>query len=615
MRTAVWAVIIMLVLTGVAYVYLFKNSEARTLENLKIYVAARVESERFLFDLARDNMRAFADEYLEMYLSDTTFGDEEFERFFFRDEHGATRLRPEYFSGVEHRKGLRFKGVSAFIGNNQKELSPEFKRRLVLSYFLVARLGPAWVNRFANLHVSMPENALLIYWPETAWGLNARPDLVMTDGAVIKATLQKFNPERKPVWTGLYYDLTANHWMITYQHPLDHEGRHLLSASLDVYLDDLMNRMVARHIESSYNFIVSLDGKLVAHPERLHQAKERKGVLDIEKLEDPALSRMYEILLASAVGMGEKPLVLYDERGENYLATMKIPGPEWLFVTVYPKRLLFEQAHESARLIPVLGALFFFSFMAVVVLVLRKNVAEPIGVLRRTSEGITEGDYSLLSDKQFDRMVGAPNEVGLLGRAFRDMAFAIRDASRVLEEKIAVRTSELAAANKQLEELSLLDPLTKAFNRRAFDRDMEGAFDQVQQGKGNFALMLCDVDFFKLYNDTYGHEAGDRALQRIIEAMAASVRPEDRVYRYGGEEIMLLLNAPYLGKAKEIAERVLEAVRSLKMEHSACPWGKLTVSAGLEEFSSLHDTPVKMILEVDRKLYLAKNQGRNRLVT
>ena len=614
LKTAVWAVIIMLALTGAAYVYLFKNSEARTLENLKIYVAARVESERFLFDLARDNMRAFADEFLETYLSDTVFSEEEFESFFFRDEHGAVRLRPEYFSGAEHTKGLRFKGVSAFIGNSQKELSQEFKRRLVLSYFLVARLGPAWVNRFANLHVSMPENALLIYWPETAWGLDARPDLVMTDGAVIKATLQQFNPQRKPVWTGLYYDLTANHWMITYQHPLDHEGRHLLSASLDVYLDDLMNRMVARHIESSYNFIVSLDGKLVAHPERLHQAKEQKGVLDIEKLEDPALSRMYEILSASAGGMGEEPLVLYDERGENYLATMKIPGPEWLFVSVYPKSLLLERAHESARLILVLGALFFFSFMAVVVLVLRKSVAEPVGVLRRASEGISEGDYSLLSNGEFETMAGAPNEVGLLGRAFREMARSIRDANRLLEEKIAVRTSELAAANKQLEELSLLDPLTRAFNRRAFDRDMERAFDQAQRGKGSFALMLCDVDFFKLYNDTYGHEAGDRALQRITEAMTASVRPDDRVYRYGGEEIMLLFNAPYPGKAKEIAERVLEAVRSLKMEHSACPWGTLTVSAGLEEYSSTHESSVSMIREVDRKLYMAKNQGRNRLV-
>ena len=212
-------------------------------------------------------------------------------------------------------------------------------------------------------------------------------------------------------------------------------------------------------------------------------------------------------------------------------------------------------------------------------------------------------------------MAGAPNEVGLLGRAFREMARSIRDASRLLEEKIAIRTSELAAANRRLEELSLLDPLTKAFNRRAFDRDMERAFDQARRGKGSFALMLCDVDFFKPYNDTYGHEAGDKALQRIIEAMTASVRPDDRVYRYGGEEIMLLFNAPHPGTSKEIAERVLGAVRSLKMEHSACPWGMLTLSAGLEEFSSVHDTPVNMILEVDRKLYLAKNQGRDRLVT
>ena len=615
LKTAVWAVLIMLALTGVAYVYLFKNSEARTLENLKIYVAARVESERFLFDLARDNMRAFADEFLETYVSDTVFSEEEFDKFFFRDEHGATRLRPEFFSGVEHAKGLLFKGASGFVGNNQKELTPEFKRRLVLSYFLVARLGPAWVNRFANLHVSMPENGLVIYWPEMAWGLSARPDLVMTAGAVIKATLQEFNPERKPVWTGLYYDLTANHWMITYQHPLDHEGRHLLSASLDVYLDDLMNRMVARPREGLYNFIVSLDGKLVAHPDRLHQAKEQKGVLDIEKLEDPALSRMYAILSASADRMGQEPVVLYDDNGENYLVATKIPGPEWLFVSVYPKSLLLDRAHESARLILGLGALLFLSFMTVVVLVLRRSVAEPVGVLRRASEGISAGDYSLLAEKEFEKTAAAPNEVGMLGRAFRDMALSIQDANRVLEEKIAVRTSELASANKQLEELSLLDPLTKAFNRRAFDRDMERAFDQAQRGKGSFALMLCDVDFFKPYNDTYGHEAGDRALQRIIEAMTASVRPDDRVYRYGGEEIMLLFNAPHPGKAKEIADRVLDAVRSLNMEHSACPWKKLTVSAGLEEFSSRHDAPVTMILEVDRKLYLAKNQGRDRLVT
>ncbi len=181
--------------------------------------------------------------------------------------------------------------------------------------------------------------------------------------------------------------------------------------------------------------------------------------------------------------------------------------------------------------------------MAVVVLVLRRSVAEPIGVLRRASEGITEGDYSLLNDKEFDAMAGAPIEVGLLGRAFRDMACSIRDASRLLEEKIAIRTSELAAANRRLEELSLLDPLTKAFNRRAFDGDMQRAFDQARRGKGSFALMLCDVDFFKPYNDTYGHEAGDRLFSGIIEAMTASVRPDDRVYRFGGEEIMLLFNA------------------------------------------------------------------------
>ncbi len=105
LKTAVWAVLIMLVLTGAAYVYLFKNSEAAYVgepENLR----GSAGRERTLsLDLARDNMRAFADEFLGMYVSETAFGDEEFETFFFRDEHGATRLRPEYFSGVEHTRG------------------------------------------------------------------------------------------------------------------------------------------------------------------------------------------------------------------------------------------------------------------------------------------------------------------------------------------------------------------------------------------------------------------------------------------------------------------------------------------------------------------------------
>ncbi len=613
-ETALWGILIMLAVTGAGYYHTFKNQESQTLEELKLYVASRVEHEESLFALAKDSLQVFEKEYLKLYTSGIAFTDEEFDEFFFRDSEGATRMREKFFTGSASSRGLPYDGMSAFIGNNQKVLSEDFKRRMLLAYFLVARLGPAWVSRFANLHTSTPENGMLCYWPEMPWGLQARADLDTTAGSVVKATLQEFNPERKPFWTGLYYDLTANHWVITYQHPIDYEGRHLLSGGIDVYLDDLMDRMLTQqYVKGATSFIVDFEKQLIAHQEMLHRAKEEKGVLEIEELENPSLSSMYRTIMDSISSEGDGPWIFFDSRTQNYLGVSRIVEPDWLFVTAYPKSLLLQSAHKAALLILGMGLLLFVAFMSTVALVLRKRVAFPVGVLEKASEAISRGNYASLGEPVFQHVSKALNEVGSLARTFHRMAEAVRDVNRILEEKVAARTSELAAANKKLEELSLLDPLTKMFNRRAFDRDLKEAFAQAREGKGTFALMLCDVDFFKQYNDTYGHDAGDEVLRDLARTMFHHVGPDDRVYRYGGEEIVIIFKSPYPGNARDMAERILEAVRKLNIEHTGCPWGILTVSAGMEEFHSRHTSPHEMIRSVDRKLYEAKGKGRNRL--
>jgi diguanylate cyclase (GGDEF)-like protein len=322
---------------------------------------------------------------------------------------------------------------------------------------------------------------------------------------------------------------------------------------------------------------------------------------------------MYRTLLDSVPPEGEGPWIFLDSSSGNYLGISRMEGPEWFFVTAYPRSLLLQSAHKAAFLIFGMGVLVFLAFMTTVAMVLRKRVAFPVGVLEKASEAISQGNYTPLEEQDFQDISKASNEVGSLARTFHKMAGAVRDVNRTLEQKVVARTSELAAANKKLEELSLLDPLTKIFNRRAFDRDLEQAFTQAREEEGTFALMLCDVDFFKQYNDTYGHNAGDRVLQDITRAMLQHLRPDDRVYRYGGEEIIILFNGPYPGHARSMAERILEAVRNLKIEHAGCPWGILTVSAGLEEFSPSCTGPQEMIHSVDQKLYKAKEEGRDRL--
>ena len=354
--------------------------------------------------------------------------------------------------------------------------------------------------------------------------------------------------------------------------------------------------------------------QLIAHQEMLHLAKEEKGVLEIDELEDPTLSGMYRTLLDSVPPEGEGPWIFLD----SLLGALPWGIPYGGAGVAFRRRLSpepssFQSAHKAAFLIFGMGVLVFLAFMATVALVLRKRVAFPVGVLEKASEAISRGSYAPLDEEDFHAINGASNEVGSLARAFRKMAGAVRDVNRTLEQKVVARTSELAVANKKLEELSFLDSLTKIFNRRAFDRDLEVAFAQAREEEKPFALMLCDVDFFKQYNDTYGHDAGDTALQDITHTMLKHLRPDDRVYRYGGEEIVILFNGPYPGNVRNMAERILEAVRNLNIEHTGCPWGILTVSAGLEEFSPSCATPQDMIRSVDQKLYKAKKEGRNRM--
>jgi len=124
----------------------------------------------------------------------------------------------------------------------------------------------------------------------------------------------------------------------------------------------------------------------------------------------------------------------------------------------------------------------------------------------------------------------------MLARSFQFMAGQVDSIMNRLEHLVTERTIELELANQQLAERSLRDGLTGAFNRRAFDQDLEKALDAVEKNGVTVSLALFDVDFFKAYNDHYGHVAGDKALERIVACIGDSL-PGAKVYRYGGEEI------------------------------------------------------------------------------
>lgn len=198
----------------------------------------------------------------------------------------------------------------------------------------------------------------------------------------------------------------------------------------------------------------------------------------------------------------------------------------------------------------------------------------------------------------------------------------LQDYQHNLESKVAERTAALNSSNLQLQRLAAMDGLTQVPNRRSFDEYLEGQWQHLKQIQQPLALIMLDVDYFKDYNDHYGHRAGDECLQQLAQSIAESIRrPQDLVARYGGEEFAILLpNTPAAG-ATRVAKAVLKAIAALNISHetsevvdlaqqSLCK--RVTFSAGISWMIPQIDIPSSVLVEAaDRALYRAKQQGRN----
>ncbi|MEW6238337.1 MAG: diguanylate cyclase [Candidatus Omnitrophota bacterium] len=183
-----------------------------------------------------------------------------------------------------------------------------------------------------------------------------------------------------------------------------------------------------------------------------------------------------------------------------------------------------------------------------------------------------------------------------------------------LEMEVEKRTRELNEANRALERLSKQDGLTKLANRRCFDEHIEMEWRRSLRNRTPISLIFIDVDFFKPYNDFYGHQAGDECLQRIAEAIRGFVnRPGDLVARYGGEEFMMVLTDAEPAIAYQIAEQLRLQVESLTMPHhqsNAAPI--VTISLGVASMIPRpEESPDRLIQAADQALYQSKQKGRN----
>lgn len=193
--------------------------------------------------------------------------------------------------------------------------------------------------------------------------------------------------------------------------------------------------------------------------------------------------------------------------------------------------------------------------------------------------------------------------------------FAIRSHEQLQALRLA--QAKILMLNKQLEKTSYLDGLTEIPNRRAFDIAIANELGRASRYQHSVALILFDIDYFKSYNDYYGHQIGDRCLQQVARTInMMAQRKTDIAARYGGEEFVLLLPDAALIDAMKIATMTLQAIADLQIPHESSKISPtVTLSAGVSVcIPNHHITPEELILSADKALYEAKAQGRARVM-
>ncbi|MBI1329532.1 MAG: diguanylate cyclase [Alphaproteobacteria bacterium] len=209
----------------------------------------------------------------------------------------------------------------------------------------------------------------------------------------------------------------------------------------------------------------------------------------------------------------------------------------------------------------------------------------------------------------------SPEDMRRLVEGLVSATQAMEARTKVLEEELQQSSSQVKDLRTQLEDVrreSLTDPLTGIANRKAFDTALAEAVARSREAGEPLSLLMCDIDHFKKFNDTWGHQTGDTVIRLVANCLSENVKGRDTAARYGGEEFAVILPQTALADATRLADHIRGAVHSKKLvkKSTGDVLGVISISVGIAQFNGSED-PSDWVRRADDCLYAAKNAGRN----
>jgi diguanylate cyclase (GGDEF)-like protein len=423
-------------------------------------------------------------------------------------------------------------------------------------------------------------------------------------------------------WTEIYLDFETFAPSITATTPVydQNTGQILGVCATDVLLYQELNTFLKslRISSNGIAFIMDTSGQMVASstPDLITSGSgEQTKMIKAKESTNEIIVGVSNNLEQRFKGLDrlistQLDFVVADDR--YYLETVRLKderGLDWIIILAVPENDFMAQVKRNTRM--TLWLCLVALLLAVVVgFLLTHWINKPIQELSLNARQLAQGHWEDMV------AIDRSDVIGDLSRSLSLMAQQLKGSFEQLEERIEERTAELLKANQQLDKLAHSDGLTDVANRRYFDLYLDKLWVHLAQENKPLSLILCDVDYFKRYNDFYGHQNGDHCLQKIAQILTQAINNnDDLVARYGGEEFAILLPDTDTENAIKVAEHISKILENLNIPHQDGAIGRVTVSLGIGTLiPHLYQNHQMLIHGADQALYQAKAQGRNRYV-
>jgi len=449
------------------------------------------------------------------------------------------------------------------------------------------------------------------------------PDMKMKNYNFYYLANEKYNKERKVVFTDVYLDPAKQGWLISAIVPIYNENKLEGVTGIDITVDDFINSFLDNNLPyDGKSFIMDNSGKIIAMPKEIKEIFNIRDISKYEyKLNEKIKHTIYRSDEFSIFNYPDRKVVntfenIIENKSYNHdikiddkeylLFTNKMKNTSWRIISLIDKDKVLKEVHELELYYKKLGLL-------IIVTIILFYVGFFFFLQYKARKFVKLINVPLLKIIDITKNLGTNKNIKSLESCGIFEIDKVNNNFNTLVNELDYRTNKLIEEETKRvyqEKLANTDPLTGSFNRRYLNEFSIEYLRIIKRENKNLSLLMVDIDDFKNINDTFGHETGDKVIKQLVSIIKDVVRENDLIVRFGGDEFLILLPNTNLINARLVGQKIADHIDKYNKDKEF----NFTISMGISMFNKQDNSIEDMISRADNALYEAKKIGKNCIV-